>query len=541
METKKEKVEMAVIRTREAKAETKPVYRTYEDFDYNKLNLYAGLDCIATSRVLSKVFPRLVDRPEFIESISGDTFNKVNLPALIDVNEDVTLKALDYILDLEINGMRYDCEENRRIHTRMTEEIGQLEDSVFKMIGKEIKYTSGVEMQKFLYGERGFTAPHMTTSGEPSTDGDALLILAGIDPKEPGNYVPIKEEYQYLASLAKLKDIGSSHNMFIKNYIDDFVDRDGRIRAKYNLYGTSSFRLTGDSPNFTQLPRPKHGYNIRDCYTADVGEVFLAFDFSSAEMKILACLSGDEAMKDACVKGFDFHTFTASTMLGVPYDDFKAILKDKNHKDNFRYKQLRQGAKAVGFGIVYGSSVRGISLGLNISEDEAKALINLYFDRFPKVKTFIETSHNQAKLNNVIVTPFGQRRQEYGTLPCFKKTAAYNAALRNSQNCAIQSPTSTLGLVTFAELNIKGMKPLMGKALSTVYDSCEWTVPLARAAEAVEAGFKYMNDWPMEFFPWMDVPIGVECELGTSWGNAEVVHRGITQAEIVGIIQSLKS
>lgn len=532
---------MAVIQTGTTKVETKPVYRTYEDFDYDKLNLYAGLDCIATSKLLSKIFPRLIEKPEFIESVSEDTFNKVNLKALVDVNEEVTLKTLDYILDLEINGMRYDCDENRRIHARMIEEIAILEDSVFKMIGKEINYSSGVEMQKFLYGERGFTAPYTTTSGEPSTDGDALLILAGIDHKEPGNYIPAKEEYQYLAWLAKLKDIKSANLMFIANYVGDFVKRDGRIHASYNLHGTSSFRITGSDPNFTQLPRDKHGYSIRNCYTVDPGNVMLLFDFSSAEMKILACLSGDDAMKEACFKGFDFHTFTASTMLGVHYDEFKAVLKDKTAKENARYKQLRQGAKAVGFGIVYGSSAKGIAAGLNISEDEAKGLINLYFDKFPKVRTFIDTTHTQAKLNQRIVTPFGQQRQECGTLPCFRKTAAYNAALRNGQNCAIQSPTSTLGLVAFSELNNSGMKPLGGKAICTVFDSCEWEVPLNNAAKAIEAGFRYMNDWPMEFFPWLDIPIGVEAEIGTSWGNAEVVHRGVTQAEIEKIIASKTS
>jgi hypothetical protein len=90
--------------------------------------------------------------------------------------------------------------------------------------------------------------------------------------------------------------------------------------------------------------------------------------------------------------------------------------------------------------------------------------------------------------------------------------------------------------VAFAELNNSGMKPLGGKAICTVFDSCEWEVPLHNAAAAVEAGFKYMNDWPMEFFPWLDIPIGVEAEIGTSWGNAEVVHRGVTQAEIEAII-----
>lgn len=523
----------------------KPVYNTYEDFPFDDLNLYAGLDCITTSAVLSKLFPMLVDEPIFITDVNQ--VDKKNIPstrklkALVEVNDEVTLPALEYIIDMEINGMKYDAEMNRRLHVQMTDEISMLKDSIFKMIGKEIDLNSGVKMAEFLYKEKGFIAPYTTTAGEPSTDGDALLTLAGIDPTNPGRYLSPDPDLQYLAYIAKYKDIFSAHNMFIKSYIEDFVDDDGRIRASYNLHGTSSFRITGSDPNFTQLPRAKHGYNIRDCYTVDEGNVFIAFDFSSAEMKILACLSGDEAMKEACFKGFDFHTFTASTMRMVPYDEFLRILKDRTHPLNAEYKQARQGAKAVGFGIVYGSGAGGIAAGLGIEIEAAQALIDLYFNKFPKVKDFIQDAHNSAIWNNMIVTPFGQRRKEYGAKDCFKRTAAYNAALRNSQNCKIQSPTSTLGLITFAEMNRGGIKPMGGMALSTVYDSAEWEVPLSRAAEAVELGFYYMNEWPMEHFPWLDVPIGSECEVGTTWGNAEVVHRGTSQVEIETLIARIKA
>jgi DNA polymerase-1 len=520
--------------------ETKPVYNTYEDFNYDDLNLYAGLDCIATSKLLSKLYPKLAEEPSFIVDMKGNKPVYTKLKSLIEVNEEVTLPALDYILDLEQNGMKYDKVENRNIHGRMTEEVGILKDSIFSMIGHEIDLNSGTKVAEFLYVEKGFTPPGLTATGEPSTDGEALLKLAGLDPLNPGRYITPDPSLQYLAWMAKQKDISSVHGLLIKDYIEDFVKSDGRVHASYNLHGTSSFRITGGEPNFTQISRPRHGYNIKDCYIVDEGEVFLALDFSSAEMKILACLSGDEAMKDACVKGFDFHTFTASTMLGVPYDEFLAVLKDKTAPKNAEYKQLRQGAKAVGFGIVYGSSAKGIAFGLGISDEEAEKLIALYFDRFPRVKTYIANKHRDAILNRRIVTPFGQRRQSYGSYDVFKKTAAYNASLRGMQNCSIQSPTSTLGLLAFAEMNEKGIKPLGGKALATIYDSCEWSIPLDKAAEALEAGFYYMNDWPQEYFPWLDIPIGVEAELGTRWGNAEVVHRGTTQAEIEALIQRLK-
>ena len=447
---------------------TTPVYNTYEDYNYDDLNIYAGLDCIATSKVLSKIFPKLAEEPSFITSIDGNSPIYTKLKSLIDVNEEVTLPALDYILDMEINGMKYDTSKNREFHSRMTEEICLLKDDIFRMVGHEVDMNSGVKMAEFLYGEKGFTIPYTTTSGEPSTDGDALLSLAGLNPLDPGRYITPNPDLQYLAWMAKYKDIFSSHNMFIKNYVEDFVKSDGRIHASYNLHGTSSFRITGDNPNFTQLPRPKHGYNIRECYTVDEGNVFMAFDFSSAEVKILANICKDPSMLKAVADGLDFHSFSASAMLGVPYAEFVDVLKNKDNENYKRYKSLRQIAKVLTFSILYGSSANGIAMQLGITKDESEKYMDMYFKAYPKMADYIERQKNWSIWNKMIVTPFGQRRQEYGVYDCFKKTAAYNAAVRNSSNVGIQSPTSTLGLITFAELNKSGMKPLGAKAICTV-------------------------------------------------------------------------
>lgn len=209
----------------------KPVYNTYEDFRYDDLNLYAGLDCIATSKLLSRLYPKLAEEPSFIIGMDGGNPIRENLKSLIQVNEEVTLPVLEYIIDMEINGMKYDRVKNREIHSRMTEEIGILRDSIFSMVGHELDLNSGVKMAEFLYVERGFTPPGLTTSGEPSTDGEALLKLAGLNPLDPGRYITPDPKLQYLAWIAKYKDINSAHNMFIKDYIEDFVKSDSRIHA----------------------------------------------------------------------------------------------------------------------------------------------------------------------------------------------------------------------------------------------------------------------------------------------------------------------
>lgn len=528
-----------VLKPEVVKEPKRKVYTTYEDFNEDDLYLYAGLDNICTNTVAARMFPQLVDEPEFIIADENGQPVSSYAKSIIQTNEDVTKLAMEYILDLEINGLKYDIAKNKQIGQKLVSEITELEKLIFSKI-KKINLDSGKEVVDLLYNDLGYTPPFLTKSGEPSTDGEALLTLAGLDPlNPPKNYITPNPDNQFLAWMAKRKDLNSIYNTFIKTYVEDFVKRDGRIHPNYNLHGTSGFRISGDRPNLTQLPRPKHGYNLRECYVVDKGKVFIAFDFSSAEVKILGALCRDKNMLKAIEDGLDFHSFSASGMLKVSYDEFMAVLADKNHEKFKEYKGIRQTAKVLTFSILYGSSVAGIAMQLNISKEDAQYFMDLYFNAYPGMKTFIDKAHNMAIWNQRVITPFGQRRQEYGTHKCFKPTAAYNAALRNSANVLVQSTTSTLGLIVFAHLN-RALKKFGSRAICTVYDSAEFEVPIEHAAEAIETCFYYLNDFPQEIFDWLTLPVGCEGEIGVSWGECEVVHRGVSQAECEEIINKMK-
>ena len=520
-------------------SQPKQVYETYEDFDYENLLTYAGLDCIVTSEVLSKIFPLIVEEPEF--HLVGPDGSRISqkAPAIIKSVSEIEMKAHEFIIDLEINGLKYDCDRNRQFSRRMVQEIGELEEKIFTAVGKHINLDSGDEVSELLYAEKGFEPPFLTKSGAPSTDGEALLTLAGLDPMG-GKYVCENTDLQFLADMAKRKDINSVHNTFIKTYIEDFVKRDGRIHPSYNLHGTSSFRITGDNPNLTQLPRPKHGYNVRECYIVEEGYVFLSFDFSSAEVKILGALCKDPNILKAIREGLDFHSFSASAMKGISYEDFMYQLEDKSRPHYKEYKALRQISKILTFSILYGSSVAGIAMQLNMSKEKAQELVDMYFKAYPGVADYVMRSHKMAEWNQYVITPFGQRKREYGSYPVFKNTAAYNASFRNAQNVIVQSTTSTLGLITFAHLN-EQIKKIGGKSICTVYDSIELEVPINVAAEAIEIAFYCMNEWPIENFDFLSLPVGVEGDCGLSWGKTELVHRGITQQEVESLITTLKN
>lgn len=501
---------------------------TYEDFPFEDLLTYAGLDNVVTSDLLSAVWGKVTEQPEYTEYREGKPY-QVKAPSIWSEHRDTKMPALRFMVDMEVNGIKYDLERNRDMDRRMRARIRELEDKIYPAIGKTpetINLNSGVDLANLLYVEMGFEATIFTKKNQPAVSGDALKVLY----KEHG--------HEWLNWLMERNDVDSVHSSFIATYIEDWVKPDGRVHPSYNLHGTSSHRISSDSPNLLNLPNPTHGFNVRSNYIVEDGYAFLTFDFSSCEVKVLAALCRDENMLKAILGGLDFHSYTASLMYKIPYEEFVEILKNEDHPDRGKFKQMRQGAKAVTFGILYGSSVGGIALGLGVSNDEAQKIIDAYFEVYPRIKIFVSDSHLMAKANHYVYSPFGQRKMEYGTLPCFRGTAVYNAALRNAQNVRIQGPASTLGLVSFSKINDE-VKKLGGRSLATVYDSIELEVPIPRVAEAIELGFYCMDDWPQEVFDWLDFPIGADAELGFDWGTLKDVHRGTSQEEVNHILKEL--
>lgn len=317
--------------------------RTYEDFPINDLLLYAGIDCLVTSNLFGKVLPTTIETPKYIrfEYVEDEEKNRKlqtkdeRLLSIMESTLMYTMPALDFIIDMEINGIKYDVEKNKIIKRRMDIEIRGLEEDIFNQIHQRINLDSSKELSTLLYQTMNFTPPHLTKRGEPATDRDALEALSKTT------------KLDWLAKIAKRNDIAALYRTFIATYVKDFVKADGRVHPSYNLHGTSSFRISGSNPNLTQLPRANHGYNLRELFTVDEGNIFIALDFSSAEVKVLGALCKDPGLLRAIKEGKDFHSFSACNMHGLDYDEFVAVLEDKSHPDHKKYKLLRQGAKAL--------------------------------------------------------------------------------------------------------------------------------------------------------------------------------------------------
>lgn len=322
--------------------------KTFEDIPFDNLMDYAGVDAIVTLDILKKMWPMLNAQPDYVEFYDRGKRRKVKAPSIVSELVNVKANALRFIVDMEVVGIPYDVAGNRLMAKDMAEEIGTLEESIFTALGTTLNLNSDLEMAKLLYDKMGMECPIQTKSGESSVNSDALKALR----KRYG--------HEWLGWIDRRKNVSSVYNNFIATYVEDWVKKDGCIHPEYNLHGTSSHRISSDNPNLLNLPRYDSckPYDIRRLYTVRPGYVFMTLDFSSCEVKVLAALCKDEKMLEAIVAGKDFHTYTASLINKIPYEEIRAVLEAPEHdletnaelKALYRkYKAMRQGAKAVTF------------------------------------------------------------------------------------------------------------------------------------------------------------------------------------------------
>lgn len=323
--------------------EIKPVYNTYEDFDSEDLYQYAGVDCLVTTGLLNAVFPKIIEKKSY-KYYSGGEETVAHAPAIIEFMDKVEMPAHEFILDLEITGVKYDVDLNKQQSAKISLELPELDEKIFTLYGNKFNPDSGKELAGILYGTLGFTPPSYTKKKEPSVDGDALSSLA------------TTHDLEWLRVLARRNNLASVDRTFFRNYVSDFVKPDGRVHASYNLFGTSGYRISSTNPNLTQLPNAQTeatlGYAVRQCFTVDPGHLFLCADQSSAEVKILGALCKDPGLLRAIQEGKDFHAYSATQMHGLDYDEFVWHLNYEGSDSQIlglkkKYKGLRQGSKAL--------------------------------------------------------------------------------------------------------------------------------------------------------------------------------------------------
>jgi len=303
-------------------------------------------------------------------------------PQLKQLYEEIEQPLVPVLLDMEHLGVLVDAAMLRGQSQEIAKSLVALEQSAHAAAGTTFNLDSPKQLQEVLFGKLGLPVQRKTATGQPSTAEDVLEELAG-DFELPR----IILEYR---GLAKLK---STYTDKLPGQVDP---RTGRVHTSYHQAVAATGRLSSTDPNLQNIPvRTPEGRRIRQAFVAPAGHLLVAADYSQIELRIMAHLSGDESLLKAFAEDRDIHQATAAEVFGLEPGAVTA--------------EQRRAAKAINFGLIYGMSAFGLARQLGIERGAAQQYVNLYFDRYPGVKRYMDDTRAMAREQGYVETVFGRR------------------------------------------------------------------------------------------------------------------------------------
>ncbi|MBR2131261.1 MAG: DNA polymerase I [Oscillospiraceae bacterium] len=419
----------------------------------------------------------------------ADLYAKM-LPRLHETNVgqlyfDVELPLCRVLAEMELSGFHVDAQMLRSFGETLSCAISTLEEQIYSYAG-EFNINSPKQLGEVLFERLSLPVYKKTKTGY-STNAEVLDKLRGQHP-----IVDAVLEYR---QYAKLKS----------TYVDGLlkvIEPDGRVRTSFQMTVTATGRLSSTEPNLQNIPtRTELGSELRRMFAAEDGKVLVDADYSQIELRILAHISGDEAMKNAFLSGEDFHTVTAAHVFGVSVDEVTGA--------------MRRAAKAVNFGIVYGISPFSLSQDLGVTVTEAKAYMDAYFTRFPGVKDYMERVVEQAKTDGYVETLMHRRRN----LPEIK---ASNHNMRSfgervALNMPVQGTAADIMKIAMVRVfdRMKREK-LASKLIMQVHDELIVECPVCEVEQV-----KALLTEEMEGALALAVPLTTEAHSGKTWLDAK--------------------
>jgi len=416
---------------------------------------------------------------------------------LLRVYETIERPLVGIVAAMERAGVKVDRDALRRVSNDLALRLEELERRIHAAAGREFNIGSPAQLGAILFDEMGLklpdgAAPSRTKTGAWATGADVLEDLAAAGHALPQLVLDWRQ-------LAKLKS----------TYADALVERidprTGRVHTSFSLAATSTGRLSSSDPNLQNIPvRTEEGRKIRTAFVAEDGFELVSLDYSQIELRLLAHVAGIDALREAFREGKDIHAMTASEVFGVPLAGMT--------------KEVRNRAKAINFGIVYGISAFGLARQLSIPQGEARAYIDAYFTRYPGIRDYMDRTKRFAREHGYVVTPFGRRCHVLGI-------ASKNPAQRAfSERAAINAPIQggAADIIKRAMIRVPGALAAAGlsaRMLLQVHDELLFEVAPPerdRTIEVVRAAMEGAAAPVVE----LSVPLVVEAGHGRSWAEA---------------------
>jgi DNA polymerase-1 len=432
---------------------------------------YSAEDADVTLRLHLALWPQLQARPR--------------LKALY---EEIEQPLASVLLEMEHRGVLLDAALLRAQSGELGARINELQKQIHAVAGGEFNPDSPKQLQQILFEKLQLPVIRKTPTGQPSTAEDVLEELAASGFELPNLIL----EYR---GLAKLK---STYTDKLPGEIDPGT---GRVHTSYHQAVAATGRLSSQDPNLQNIPiRTAEGRRIRQAFIAPPGHVLVAADYSQIELRIMAHLSDDPALLRAFQQDLDVHQATAAEVLGKPLDQVTP--------------EERRSAKAVNFGLIYGMSAFGLARQLGIDRGAAQKYVDLYFDRYPGVKAFMDRIRAQAREQGYVETVRGRRlylpdiRSRNRNLQQYAERSAINAPMQGT----------AADIIKLAMLRVEREcteRKLPARLIMQVHDE----LVLEVAEEAIDATITMLRE-QMSTAETLKVPLKVDIGVGANWDQA---------------------
>lgn len=428
--------------------------------DLGLYNTYRNL-IMTASRILTSVEKNglYVDRAfnqelldSYLPKIEAAKETIYNLPKVKKFTKLYNQSKIEkYIAKLEGEIENLDPRVDKRKIQSREQKIANIRAGVFTTkkeleLIRPVSLGSSVDLPQLMYSEEGFNFEVIkkNDSGKPSTDEETLTNLR-LTVKKPDSPKAV-----FLDSLLELRGLEKMYKTYIEGWHEKTQD-DDRLHGRFLIHGTTSGRLSSAEPNAQQIPKTSVDPNIKKQLVAPKGTLYIASDFSQAELRIMAHLSGDETYLNAFNSGQDPHLAIAATKYHVPYEEALKIYEDENHPDHKIWKVRRKQAKQIAFGLIYGIGAKLLAVklsdpksGIIVTPEEAQKEMDIFFGQHPKLKTFLKKQEKFLRKNGYLVSLFGRKRRLPQIYSSDRGEEAY--ALRLALNFPCQSAASDMCL-----------------------------------------------------------------------------------------------
>ncbi|END2489805.1 TPA: DNA polymerase I [Vibrio vulnificus] len=444
---------------------------TFNQIDLNEAAVYAAEDADVTLRLHNRLFAN-IEQDEKLNAI----YQEIEVPLVPVLSRMERTGVL--IDDMKLSA------QSQEIAVR----LGELEQKAYEIAGQPFNMNSPKQLQTILFEQMGLPVIKKTPSGTPSTAEEVLQELA-LD-------YPLPSVIMEYRGLAKLK---STYTDKLPKMINPHT---GRVHTSYHQAVTATGRLSSTDPNLQNIPiRNEEGRRIRQAFVAPHGYKILAVDYSQIELRIMAHLSGDQALLDAFQQGKDIHAATAAEIMGVSIEQVSS--------------EQRRRAKAVNFGLIYGMSAFGLAKQLGIPRGEAQAYMDKYFERYPGVMQYMEDTRSNASQHGYVETIFGRRLHlpEITSRNVMRRKAAERAAINAPMQGTAADIIKKAMLLVDQWIQEEGNGRV--KLLMQVHDELVFEVEESCLTE-IESKVQQL----MESAAQLNVPLVAEAGHGDNWDQA---------------------